>query len=105
MPASILTQLADADILERSGARSPRHLRVSPRFLAYAEGVGGRLRLTGTASHVESVLEHALAGWDDYRGDAHAGARLLGEFMAENDQLGALLPVFPALENFALVAA
>lgn len=99
-----LSRLYSAGVLERGGARVGRILRVSPRFLAHAEATAAQ---RGATSHpdIEQTLEAALAIWDEFNGDVNDGARLLRDLLEERGQLGALRPVFPALERFAPAAA
>lgn len=104
MPAStLLSALSAAGVLERPGSRRGAFLRVTPRFLDHAEAVAARMRLAGHAPPA-SVLHAALAGWDGYRHDPHQGALLLVDFLDGRGQLGALQPVFPALEAFTAAA-
>lgn len=106
MPApTILSALAAAGVLERPGSRRGAFLRVTPRFLAHAEETSNRLRLLGRAHDPATVLDAALAAWDDYGHDPHQGAALLVDFLDGRSQLGALQPVFPALEAFVPAAA
>jgi hypothetical protein len=103
MADNILARLTLAGILERSGRRRSV-LRVSPRFMAHAEGTSGRLRLSGHGPALP-VLEVAVRTWDEYHGDAASAARFLEAMLGERHQLGALRPVFPALDQFARAAA
>ena len=91
--ANVLASLASAGILERAGSR--RTLRVTPRFLAHAEGTAGRLRLLGHPDPA-LVLREALGSWDAYRHDLADGTTALMGFLADHDQFGALRPVFNA---------
>lgn len=104
MGSNLLAALAAAGILERTGP-GRAVLRASPRFLAHAEGTAGRLRLQGRSTGAEAALEAALVTWDGYRHSPLAGARFLREFLEERNQLGAVVPVFPALETFTPQAA
>lgn len=102
MPSStLLSSLASAGVLERPGSRRGAFLRVTPRFLAHAEDTASRLRLLGRAHDPASVLTAALTAWDDYGHDPHQGSLLLVDFLDGRSQLGALQPVFPALDSFA----
>ena len=95
----LLAALTNAGVLERAG--SPRTtLRVSPRFLSHAESTGARRRLLPHDT-TRAVLQAALATWDDYAQDTHAGANVLETLLDERGQLGALRPQFPILERFA----
>lgn len=100
MTGNLLARLTLAGVLARSGGRRSR-LRVSPRFLAHAEGTAGRLHMQGRTATPGPVLAAALQTWDDFHGDAHTTARFLEDFLADRDQLGPLRPVFPVLEAFA----
>jgi len=98
-----LSALTDAGVLERTG--HPRStLRVTPRFLAHAEATAARRRLLAHDG-TRSVLQAALATWDDYAHDARVGADLLERLLDERGQLGSLRPQFPILERFAQAAA
>lgn len=106
MPAStLLSALSAAGVLERPGSRRGAFLRVTPRFLDHAEAMAARLRSQGRDADPAVVLDAALASWDDYRHDPAQGALLLLDFLDGRSQLGALQPVFPALEAFAQAAA
>jgi hypothetical protein len=105
MPAAtLLSALSAAGVLERPSSRRGAFLRVTPRFLDHAERTAARLRLTGRPAQPASVLDAALATWDDYRHDPHQGALLLVDFLDGRSQLGGLQPVFPALEAFSAAA-
>lgn len=100
MGRTVLSQLADAGVLERRAT-----LRVSRRFLDHAEATDARLRAQGRWMGPAVSLQAALGTWDDYLHDVRHGALALWEFMAEHHQAGSLQPVFPALEGFAVPAA
>ncbi len=108
MAANLLSALASAAVLERCANRDASFLRVTPRFLSHAEETGLRLRMNGTASHSTHpahVLAAALATWDDFHRDPNQGATMLVDLLEARGQLGALRPVFPALEQFTPIAA
>ncbi len=102
MAQNLLAALALAGILQR--APGARRLRVNPRFLAHAEGTAGRYRTLGLTGDEYDVLAAALGTWDDFRQDPRAAASMLREMLADRDQLGALRPVFPAIETFSAAA-
>ncbi len=102
MAQNLLAALALAGILQR--APGARGLRVTHRFLAHAEGTAGRYRTLGLTGDESDVLTAALSTWDDYRQDPRAGAQLLRDMLADRDQLGAIRPVFPAIESFMAAA-
>ncbi|MGB0651797.1 MAG: hypothetical protein ACPGQL_01235 [Thermoplasmatota archaeon] len=99
MAGNLLASLTLAGVLQRRGGRSGSRLRVAPRFLDHAE------RQAATRADPVRALEDALVTWDGYANDVRLGARLLHDLLAERDQLGALRPVFPALESFTTAAA
>jgi hypothetical protein len=99
MAQNLLAALALAGVVERSN--KARTLRVSPRFMAHAEGTAGRLRLLGLHLQEKDVLHSALSTWDEFHQDAWPAAGFLAQIMTDRDQMGALRPVFPALEAFA----
>ena len=101
---SLLSALAAASVVERAPGRHGSHLRVSPRFLAFAEGTAGRLRLQGRGSGPEQTLEVALQAWDEFAGDARRAAMLLAGMLADGHQLGLVQPVFPSLDAYAVAA-
>lgn len=103
MSPNPLVRLSSARVLVRSGGRRNR-LRVNPRFLAHAEGTAGRLHLQGRPVGSVQALEVALTTWDGFAGDACHAAAFLETFLADRHQLGALRPVFPVLESFAVAA-
>lgn len=106
MPSStLLSALSAAGILERPASRRGAFLRVNPRFLAHAETTAVRLRQQSRDATPAAVLQSALGAWDDYHHDPREGAHLLVDFLDGRSQLGALQPVFPALEQFALASA
>ena len=97
MPKSLLPALLQSGVLERHGGR----LRVTPRFAAHADATAHRLRAAGRWTDPASSIEAALGTWDDYLFDVRSGGLALGEFMADHHQVGAVQPVFPAIEAFA----
>lgn len=104
-PATLLSALSAAGILERPSSRRGAFLRVAPRFLAHAEQTANHMHRLGVPSNPASVLDRALATWDDYRHDPHQGALLLVDFLDGRSQFGSLQPVFPALDAFTPAAA
>jgi hypothetical protein len=102
---NLLSVLAQAEVLERTHGRGRAYLRVTPRFLAHAEGASARLKLQGRHTGPAAALAHALLSWDGYGHDPHQGALVLVDLLGERGQLGALRPVFPLLEQFCSVAA
>lgn len=86
----LLTRLTLAGIVERAGRRRSV-LRVTPRFLAHAEGTAGRLRMLGFGTP-HGILEAALETWGDASVTPRRGADCLLELMADRDQLGTLQP-------------
>lgn len=102
---NLLAVLAQAEVLERCHGRGRTFLRVTPRFLAHAEGASARLKLQGRHTGPAAALASALLSWDGYEHDPHQGALVLVDLLEERGQLGALRPVFPLLEQFGSVAA
>lgn len=102
MGQSILAHLVAAGIVERAGARGRAHLRVTPRFMAHAEGTRGRLRMQGQETAGLRLLEHAVGTWDDLCVDPRAGARMLQQLLGDREQWGTLRPVFPDLGSFQM---
>lgn len=90
MDPKLLTRLALAGIVERAGPRRSV-LRVTPRFLAHAEGTAGRLRMLGLGTP-HNVLQTALETWGDASLAPRRGADYLLELMRDRDQMGTLLP-------------
>ncbi len=95
MAPNLLASLAVARIIERTG-RGRSVLRITPRFLAHAEGTA-----QGHEDQAE-VLCRALQTWDGYHHDPRAGAAFLRDALA--DQLGNLCPAFPSIESFRAAA-
>jgi hypothetical protein len=102
--STLLSALAQADVLERCHGRGRTFLRVTPRFLAHAEECAARLRQQGRHAGTSGALAHALLAWDAYAHDPHQGARVLVDLLEDKGQLGLLSPVFP-LEAWAGAAA
>jgi hypothetical protein len=102
--STLLSALAQADVLERCHGRGRTYLRVTPRFLAHAEASSARLRQQGRHTGATGALAHALLAWDAYAHDPHQGARVLVDLLDDRGQLGLLRPVFP-LEEWAGAAA
>lgn len=100
MAQNLLASLVTAGVVERAGPRGRAHLRVSPRFMAHAEGTVGRLRIQGHVPDARGVLQAALMTWDGLHVDPWAGAGFLERLLADRDQWGALRPVFPDLGSF-----
>jgi len=101
MTSQRLADLARSGVLEYGRSRAGVTLRASPRFLDHAEATAQRLGTHGSLG-TRAVLQAALASWDDDgRGLANA-AGILADFLGERDQLGALRPVFPVLEQYAI---
>lgn len=88
---SLLTRLALAGVVERAGPRRSV-LRVTPRFLAHAEGTAGRLRMLGHPGTPQEILESALETWGDLAVAPGRGARYLTGLMADRDQMTSLQP-------------
>lgn len=103
-PPSLLSALTRCGILEQSRRRGAVALRVSPRFLAHAETTAARLFDQARFLGVAHALESALLAWDGSPPDVRQAALLLARFLDEREQFGALRPVFPALEQFAVAA-
>lgn len=103
MAQNLLASLTLAGIIERTGP-GRRTLRVTPRFMAHAEGTVGRLHTLGLVCDDVDVLHAALQTWDDFLQDPWSSARFLHQIMADRDQLGQLRPVFPAIEQFSAAA-
>ncbi len=103
MASNLLARLTVAGAIERTGGRTGTRLRVAPRFLAHAEATVARLQGRGQRSTPAVALAAALTTWDEFHGDCRQAADFLLEFMEAHDQMGALRPVFPALERFAPV--
>lgn len=98
--AHVLASLALNGIVERSGPRKAV-LRVTPRFLAHAEGTAGRLRLQAPAASQDEVLEAALLSWDGFGHDARLAAQVLARMI--DDHWG--MPLFGTLDPFAAASA
>lgn len=88
--ANVLASLCAHGVLERPAGRP---LRVSPRFLAHAEGTAGRMRILGMDA--DAALDAALTEWTGQRDDA--ARAVLMELLGRQEQWGALRPVFPAI--------
>ncbi len=101
MASNLLARLTVAGVLDRTGTRLHRRLRVAPRFLAHAEATSLQRQARGYAADPMAALSASLTSWDDFHGDAFEAAGLLLDFMETHDQLGAVRPMFPALEQFA----
>ncbi len=101
MSSHLLADLARSGVLEYNRSRAGSVLRPSPRFMAHAEQTAGRLGAHASLGAV-AILENALATWDEHGLGLRDAARFLADFLGERDQLGALRPVFPVLEQFAL---
>ena len=97
---SLLTRLALAGVVERAGPRRSV-LRVTPRFLAHAEGTAGRLRMLGLLGTPQDILESALETWGDLAVAPRRGAHYLAELMSDRDQMASLQP-FLAVEAVAV---
>lgn len=91
MDPALLTRLASAGVLERSGRRRTA-LRVAPRFLAHAESTAARLG----RHDAEAVLHAALQEWGPYTAGSRTGAALLVRLLEDQDQMGALGPFVAA---------
>ncbi len=83
--ANLLASLHALGIVERTGLR----LRVTPRFLAHAEGTAGRLHLLGQP---QRALDVALASWGPV---PEGAATVVADLMDRHDQWGMVHPVFP----------
>lgn len=105
MTQHLLSHLASAGILERAGGRGAAYLRVTPRFLAHAEGTAGRLRLQTGTDDVHASLVSALTTWDDFTHSPYHAALYLRDLLSERGQLGHLRAFFPAIESYAAAGA
>lgn len=97
MAPHLLASLALARIVERTGP-GRCVLRITPRFLAHAEGTAGH----GSHETKADLLYRALQTWDGFHHDPRAGAAFLHDVLA--NQLGSLSPAFPSIESFRAAA-